>query len=111
MCTQTILSQLHMFNGLDGGKGSGMTRLNHLHWPLIPGMGALALPGAALHRADGCTGAAVRPSTSRAALALLAWLLIVGLAPVRTPICTGLVHGAVSALIGLAARARYRLTS
>lgn len=87
-----------------------MTTLKHLHWPLIPGMGALALPSVALHRANGCAGVAARPSTSRGAD-------LAGLAPDRRA-CPGTYtdlhrpgHGAVSLLTSLATRALGHHTS
>ncbi len=81
-----------------------MTTVKQLHWPLILGMGALALLQPVLHF-TGVMDALGRPRGPllAGALVTLAWLLIVGLAPVRAPVltltCTGLVYGVVSLLI------------
>ena len=75
-----------------------MTKLNQLHWPLIIGMGALAL----LRPFFSLTGIMDRLGRPFGPLLLtglisLAWLLIVVLGKVRYPVltlvCTGAVYG------------------
>lgn len=80
------------------------TRTQTLHWPLIIGLGALALvrPLASI---VGLTDALGQPGTSLTLTALitLAWVLVVGCSTVQRPVATlvaaGLVYAALAALI------------
>ena len=84
-----------------------MNKLNHLHWPLIVGLGALAL----LHPVMNVTGlleALGRPLGPLLVTALisLAWLLTVVVARVREPLLTlvlaGITYGVFALLISAA---------
>lgn len=80
------------------------TRPHTLHWPLIIGLGALALvrPLASI---IGLTDTLGQPGTSLTLTALitLAWVLVVGCStvarPVATLVATGLVYAVLAALI------------
>ncbi len=81
-----------------------MTKLNQLHWPLIIGMGALALVRPLLN-ITGAMDSLGRPFGPIFLTLLIsgAWLAIVSLANVRNPlltlICTGLVYGVCAILL------------
>lgn len=80
------------------------TRPQTLHWPLILGLGALALvrPLASI---VGLTERLGQPGTSLTLTALITtvWVLVVGCSrvqrPVATLVCAGLVYAALAALI------------
>lgn len=82
-----------------------MNRLRNLHWPLVLGLGALALVRPLVRIV------ATQPGTSESpAVALLltagislVWILVVGLSrvtnPVLTLVCAGLTYGVLSILL------------
>jgi hypothetical protein len=79
-------------------------RLKNLHWPLIVGLGALALLHPVLNAA-GLMGALGRPLGPLLVMALISliWLLIAALARVREPlltlVCAGIAYGLFALLI------------
>jgi len=81
-----------------------MNKLNQLHWPLIIGMGALALIRP-LMNITGLMEGLGRPFGPLAVTVLIsvAWLAIVVFARVRDPlltlICTGITYGVFAILI------------
>jgi hypothetical protein len=89
-------------------KDTPMHKLRHLHWPLIIGLGALALvwPVLNLTRVIDAVGRPLGPLMVIAVISL-AWLLIVVLLevcePLLTLLCTGLIYGvfalAISAVL------------